>query len=79
MCIRDSIVTDEKWNDGLVEVGASSFVSGALSVSGFGPLGSAVGQAIGQGVIAGITEGYSLWKKSKTGGITACLLYTSGI
>ena len=36
------------------------FCSGALSVSGFGPLGSAVGQAIGQGVIAGITEGYSL-------------------
>lgn len=69
--IATNIVTDEKWNDGLVEVGASSFVSGALSVSGFGPLGSAVGQAIGQGVIAGITEGYSLWKKSKTGGITA--------
>ena len=58
----ENIAEGNDWKDGLIESAVTGFVSGAIAGSGLGPMG----QAIGQGTVTLATEGYSLWKKSKT-------------
>ena len=62
MTITENIINGDDWSDGLIEAGVSGFISGAISGSGVGP----VGEAIGQGALTLASEGYSLWQKSKT-------------
>lgn len=58
--------TGEEWHDGLLMSGVTGFASGALTVSGLGP----AGQALGQGIIAGISEAVNLKQKSEEGEVT---------
>ena len=61
-----NVQTGGEWHDGLLMSGVTGFASGALTVSGLGP----AGQALGQGIIAGISEAVNLKQKSEEGEVT---------